>query len=111
MIIRIYFQTARVLSRRQARWAQFLTRFDFIITYRPGRQQGKADALSRRSYLAPHPGEPAFDHQNQVLLGHDHLKLMTAHVFEAPLDSSLLESIRKDLEFNAFVQDILDHIV
>ena len=36
---------------------------------------------------------------------------MTAHVFEAPLDSSLLESIRKDLEFDAYAQDILDHIV
>ena len=57
-----YFQTARVLSRRQARWAQFLTRFNFLITYRPGAQQGKADALSRRSYLAPHPREPTFDH-------------------------------------------------
>ena len=40
-----YFQSARVLSRRQARWAQFLTRFDFLITYRPGVQQGKVDAL------------------------------------------------------------------
>ena len=34
-----YFQNARVLNRRQARWAQFLTRFDFKITYRPGKQQ------------------------------------------------------------------------
>ena len=41
-----YFQSARVLNRRQARWAQFLTHFDFKITFRPGRQQGKADALS-----------------------------------------------------------------
>jgi hypothetical protein len=48
-----YFQDARVLNRHQARWAQFLTRFDFKITYRPGKHQGKADALSRRSYLAP----------------------------------------------------------
>ena len=63
-----YFQSARVLSRRQARWAQFLTRFDFLITYRPGVQQGKADALSRRSYLAPRLGEPTFDNQKQVLL-------------------------------------------
>ena len=56
-------QNARVLSRRQARWAQFLTHFDFLITYRPGVQQGKADVLSQLSYLAPQPGEPMFDHQ------------------------------------------------
>ena len=46
-----YFQSVQVLSRRQARWAQFLTHFDFIILYRPGIQQGKADALSQRSLL------------------------------------------------------------
>jgi hypothetical protein len=33
-----YFQTARVLNRRQARWAQFLTRFDFKIIFCPGKQ-------------------------------------------------------------------------
>ena len=57
-----YFQNARVLSRRQARWAQFLTHFDFII-YRPGMQQGKAYALSRRSYMELRLGEPAFEHK------------------------------------------------
>ena len=46
-----YFQSARVFTHRQARWAQFLSPFDFIILYRPGIQQGKADALSQRSLL------------------------------------------------------------
>ena len=64
-----YFQNARVLNRGQARWAQFLTRFDFKISYRPGKQQGKADALSRRSYLAPRLGDPAFDNKKLVILG------------------------------------------
>ena len=52
-----YFQSARVLSRRQAHCVQFLIRFDFIILYRPGMQQGKADALSRRPYMELQPGE------------------------------------------------------
>jgi hypothetical protein len=60
----MYFHNDRVLNRRQARWARFLTRFDFIIVYRPGALQGKADALSRRSYIAPCLGEAAFDHPN-----------------------------------------------
>ena len=106
-----YFQTSRVLSRCQARWAQFLTRFDFLITYLPRVKQGKVDALSRRSYLAPRPGEPAFDHQKQVLLGHDRLRLMATHVFEAPTDSNLLETIRTEIQTDSFAQDILDHIV
>ncbi|KAI2658160.1 Transposon Tf2-6 polyprotein [Labeo rohita] len=42
-----YLRTARVLNHRQARWALFFTRFNFIINYRPGSQNTKADALSR----------------------------------------------------------------
>ena len=79
-----YFQDVRVLNRRQARWAQFLTRFNFKITYRPGKQKGKADALSRRSYLAPRPSEPTFDNQKQVILGPT--RLQATQVFGMPLD-------------------------
>ena len=32
-----YFTTTKQLSRRQARWAEYLSRFDFKITYRPGK--------------------------------------------------------------------------
>ena len=31
---------------RQARWALFFSRFNFVVTYRPGSKNGKADALS-----------------------------------------------------------------
>ena len=39
-----YFMSARVLNRRQARWNMSLSRFDFVITYRPGKLQGLSDA-------------------------------------------------------------------
>ncbi|KAI2655269.1 Transposon Tf2-6 polyprotein [Labeo rohita] len=42
-----YLRTAKVLNHRQARWALFFTRFNFEISYRPGSQNLKADALSR----------------------------------------------------------------
>uniref|UniRef100_A0A8C5PKT4 Gypsy retrotransposon integrase-like protein 1 n=1 Tax=Leptobrachium leishanense TaxID=445787 RepID=A0A8C5PKT4_9ANUR len=42
-----YLQRARRLKPRQARWALFFSRFDLYITFRPGRKNGKADALSR----------------------------------------------------------------
>jgi transposase InsO family protein len=42
-----YFMTSKQLSRRQARWSEFLSRFDFVIKYRPGSQY-RADGLSRR---------------------------------------------------------------
>ena len=39
--------SAKRLSSRQARWSLFFSRFNFIISYRPGSRNGKADALSR----------------------------------------------------------------
>ena len=42
-----YLQTQPTLSRRQARWSEFLAEFDFEIVYRPGKGNVVADALSR----------------------------------------------------------------
>ncbi|KAK3514314.1 hypothetical protein QTP70_013800 [Hemibagrus guttatus] len=43
-----YLCGAKCLNPRQARWALFFTRFQFMVTYRPGSKNGKADALSRK---------------------------------------------------------------
>ena len=48
-----YFMSTKTLNRRQARWSEFLSRFNFIITYRPGKQGGKPDSLTRRSEELP----------------------------------------------------------
>ncbi len=42
-----YLREAKRLNPRQARWALFFTRFHFLISYRPGSKNIKADALSR----------------------------------------------------------------
>ncbi|TFY50672.1 hypothetical protein EVG20_g11391 [Dentipellis fragilis] len=42
-----YFKTAQKLSRRQARWALFLTRFDFTLVHKPGIHH-RPDPMSRR---------------------------------------------------------------
>ena len=44
----LWFTETRVYNRRQVRWAEKLSRYDFIIIFRPGKQGGKPDALSRR---------------------------------------------------------------
>jgi hypothetical protein len=44
----LWFTETKMYNRRQARWAEKLSHFDFAITYRPGAQGGKPDALSRR---------------------------------------------------------------
>ena len=78
------------------------------ITYRLGKQQGKADALSRRSYLASRHGEPAFDNQKQVIL--EPARLQATQVFGIPLDSHVINTIREDLKTDAFAQAILSQI-
>jgi len=51
------FTTKTLLSRRQARWAQELAQYNFKIIFRPGAQNGKADALTRRSGDLPGEGD------------------------------------------------------
>ena len=43
-----YFMKAQKLNRQQARWALYLSRFDFVLKHIPGTKMGKADSLSRR---------------------------------------------------------------
>jgi len=68
----LYFTTTRTLNRRQACWSIFLVDFDFKIHYRPGAQQGKADALSRRSKYEFQEGDEAYNQQTQTLLNPEH---------------------------------------
>jgi hypothetical protein len=42
-----YFQTSRVLSRRQARWLEILSAYDFLIKHLEG-SKNPADGPSRR---------------------------------------------------------------
>ena len=63
-----YFRTARKLSRRQARWSLYLSRFDFTLHHRPGRSMGKPDALSRR----PDHDDGSGDNEDIVLLKPEH---------------------------------------
>jgi transposase InsO family protein len=46
-----YFATTKLLSRRQARWSEFLSAFNMVIRFRPGRLGAKPDALTRRPDL------------------------------------------------------------
>jgi hypothetical protein len=47
-----YFTTTKVLNRRQVRWSEELGQHKFKITYTPGKDNGRADALSRRYEIA-----------------------------------------------------------
>jgi hypothetical protein len=63
-----YFMSTKMLNRRQARWSEFLSRFNFKITYRPGKQGEKPDALTRRSEDLPKEGDERLEHQSRIIL-------------------------------------------
>src|SRR5258708_6120005 len=44
-----YFREAHKLNCHQARWSLYLSRFDFTLTHKLGRQMGRPDALSRQA--------------------------------------------------------------
>ena len=63
-----YFMTKKLLNRRQARWSEFLTHFDYETVYRPGKSNGKADALTRRPGDLPEGGDERLKNMEQVVL-------------------------------------------
>lgn len=70
-----YFMSTKLLNRRQARWSEFLSRFNFKIVYRPGKSGGKPDALTRRSGDLPQEGDERLLHQSQTILKRENLDL------------------------------------
>ena len=56
-----YFSTAKTISRRHAQWAATLASYNYVISFRRGVSNGKADALSRNpSFVPPPPPFPAY---------------------------------------------------
>ena len=47
-----YFQTQKKLTPKQARWQNFLAKFDYVMEYKPRRANLVVDALSRKGELA-----------------------------------------------------------
>src|ERR1700730_6583293 len=52
-----YFSMVCLLTRRQARWSEFLSQFNFVIRFHPGRLGMKPDALTRRWDVYPKEGD------------------------------------------------------
>jgi len=52
-----YFSTTKMLTRRQARWSEYLSAFNMLIRFRPGKLGAKPDALTRRSDVYPKRGD------------------------------------------------------
>src|ERR1700719_5369173 len=52
-----YFSPTKLLTRRQARWSEFLSQFNLVICFRPGKLGTKLDSLTRRWDVYPKEGD------------------------------------------------------
>uniref|UniRef100_A0A4W5KEU7 Gypsy retrotransposon integrase-like protein 1 n=1 Tax=Hucho hucho TaxID=62062 RepID=A0A4W5KEU7_9TELE len=79
-------QVARRLNPRQERWAMFFARFVVTLSYRPGSQNAKADALSRM-----------YDTEERSM---DHTPILPASCLVAPvvweLDADIERALRTE---------------
>jgi len=86
-----YFMKVQKLNRRQARWALYLSRFNFTLKHVAGTKMGKADRLSRRSDWKVGVDR---DNENQIFIKDNWIRSMQEVVVEGP-EVELLEKIKK----------------
>jgi hypothetical protein len=104
-----YFMSTKLLNRRQTRWAEYLSRFNFKIVYRPGKAGAKPDSLTRRSGDLPQGGDDRLIEQHKAVLKphnlSDELQLWEA-VLAAPR-SAPSQDILKATQTDPFAQRII----
>src|SRR5690349_22079291 len=91
-----YWQKSQTFNHWHARWHLTLANFNFQIHYRPGKQSGKPDALSRRADHLDIPPSP------QIMLSPD-LFVKVALDSEAALQ----KEIEKNLDSDTSIAEIL----
>jgi len=88
-----YFIKVQKLNRRQARWALYLLRFNFILRHVLESKIGKADSLSRRLDWEV---EVERDNEDETLVKPEWLKVRRMERVEVIVEGvDLLEKVRK----------------
>jgi len=88
-----YFMTSQNLNHRQARWALYLSRFDFVLKHVLESRMGKADELSSRSNWEK---EVKGDNKDRTLLKPEWLEEKQVWIGEVIVEGvDILKRIRK----------------
>jgi len=105
----VYFRTKQNLSWRQARWALFLLRFQFIIIHKPG-IQNKSDALSRHP---DHKKGIADDDEKRVLLDTKFflINAIQRQTLTVLGDTTLQQRIRETQTYDKEVSEVLNTLL
>ena len=97
---------AQKLNRRQARWALYLSRFDFTLKHVPGTRMGKVDGLSRRPDWKVGTDK---DNENQIIIKDNWLRKVEEVIIEGP-EVDIIEKIKKARDKNEEVVRIVEEM-
>jgi hypothetical protein len=85
--------TTKQLSGRQARWAEALSEYHFIVMYRTGKQNGKADALTRRDDEVERQDQVKTEYRTRAFLSQDQI------------DPQVLQDLGIDVELSPILEE------
>jgi hypothetical protein len=95
-----YFMTTKQLTGRQARWAEALSEYHFIVMYRAGKQNTKADALTRRDDEVERQDQVKTEYRTRSFLSQDQI------------DPQVLKDLGIDIELSPILEeDVFDEPV
>ena len=108
-----YFSTTKTLSRHQARWSEYLSAFNMVVRFRPGKLGEKPDSLTRRADYYLKRGDGDFTLANpqnlQPIFTQEKLAiaLRTMHLTEVSLNAAaLVDDAIPILDAAALFEDI-----
>jgi transposase InsO family protein len=105
-----YFMTKRQLTARQARWAETLSRFNFRIRYRAGKQNQKADALTRRKQDVDSQAKATAESRTQTLLKSENLEPRIIRELQlAPIEEESIDLIDRILRANRTSETLAEY--
>ena len=104
-----YFTTTKELTRRQARWSETLSQYDFKIIHCKGSENGQADALSRRPdyEIQGKTIEPAIlkKAENGSIIYNHHTLAATTEIIQDPIITKLIEATRSNPIIQGIIKD------
>jgi hypothetical protein len=115
----LWFTETKAYNRRQARWAEKLSRFDFSITFRPGVHQGKPDALSRRPDHRPPKGGDTIGNKHEFTFLKPHqvkdlesntYSVSAMEVIPLGIDNDLAKAIQEALPTDRNIGEYLENL-
>ena len=100
-----HFMTSKELTRRQARWSQLLSEYNFKIMYQTGPRNAKADALTRMPSAVPtDPNDERVKYQHQTILTPDRLEVLAGDLVNTSIHDRVVAANKVDADCLAIAQ-------